>query len=58
VSIVGEYNAWVVLKDKWPLALVVFAVILTIFIVRTLGARAEKKKKAQDSEKPQQVTGQ
>ena len=56
--IVEEYSAWVVLKDKWPLALVVLAVILTIFIVRIVAPRAQKKKRTKDSEKAQQLTGQ
>jgi hypothetical protein len=50
---VEEYSAWMFLKDKWPLALVLGVVLLTIFIFTTLNARAQKKKKAHDSEKTQ-----
>ncbi|MFH0813263.1 MAG: hypothetical protein V2A69_10575 [Pseudomonadota bacterium] len=40
-----EYSAWVVLKDKWPLFVMVVGVILFLFIVTEIHRRGEKKKK-------------
>jgi hypothetical protein len=37
-----EYNAWIFLQDKWPLLLVMLAVIITIITVRLIGARKRK----------------
>ena len=38
-----EYNAWIFLQDKWPIALVVVTVIITIITVRLSAARKMKK---------------
>jgi len=43
-----EYNAWIFLQDKWPLFLVVLAVIITIITVRRI---AERKRKKAEKEK-------
>jgi len=47
-----EYNALIFLKDKWPLFLVVLAVIITIITVRLTAERKRKKaEKEKGSEK-------
>ena len=44
-----EYNAWTFLQSKWPLLLVVLAVIITIITVRVIGARKQKKAEQEKS---------
>ena len=44
-----EYSPWIFLQDKWPLFLVVLAVIITIITVRLIGARKQKKAEQEKS---------
>ena len=38
-----EYNAWILLKDKWPLFLVVLAVIICVITVRVIAHKKQNK---------------
>jgi len=38
-----EYNAWIFLQTKWPLFVVVLAVIITIITVRVWAHKKQKK---------------
>jgi len=43
-----EYSAWTVLQDKWPLFLVVLAVVITIITVRVMAHKKQKKAQAEE----------
>ena len=38
-----EYSAWTVLQSKWPLFVVVLAVIITIVTVRVMAHKKQKR---------------
>ena len=44
-----EYSPWIFLQDKWPLFLVVLAVIITIIVTRVVGDRKRKKAEKEKS---------
>ena len=48
VLIMEEYSAWTVLQDKWPLFLVVLAVVITIITVRVMAHKKQKKAQAEE----------
>jgi len=43
-----EYNAWIFLQSKWPLFVVVLAVIITIVTVRVMAHKKQKRAQAEE----------
>ncbi len=43
-----EYGPWIFLQDKWPLFLVVLAVIITIITVRLIGSEKTEESRTRE----------
>ncbi len=44
-----EYSAWTVLQSKWPLFVVVLAVIIAVITVRVIAHKKQKKAEREES---------
>lgn len=40
-----EYNAWILLKDKWPFLVVIVVVLVSLFTITEISRRKEKNRK-------------